>query len=81
MKKVIFLIGFVGVAIFSIAQEQPAIQRGIGRVSGVVLDSATTQAVEFATVAILNPNTGKPFDGAVCDEKGKFSISKLAFGT
>ena len=54
--------------------------RGIGKVSGVVLDSANSQPVEFATVAILDPATGKPFDGAVCDEKGKFTISRVPNG-
>ena len=54
--------------------------RGIGKVSGMVLDSANSQPVEFATVAILDPATGKPFDGAVCDEKGKFTISRVPNG-
>lgn len=54
--------------------------RGIGKVNGVVLDSANSQPVEFATVAILDPATGKPFDGAVCDEKGKFTISRVPNG-
>ncbi len=54
--------------------------RGTGKISGTVLDSLTSKGVEFATVAVLDPVTGKPFDGAVCDEKGKFIIPKLPNG-
>ncbi|MBA4056887.1 MAG: TonB-dependent receptor, partial [Marivirga sp.] len=35
----------------------------------------------FANVALLDPTTGKPVDGSVCDDKGKFIISKVAEGT
>ena len=36
--------------------------------------------VEFATVALLSTKTGKPIDGTTSDDKGKFSITKLAPG-
>ncbi|MFZ9981920.1 MAG: TonB-dependent receptor domain-containing protein [Cyclobacteriaceae bacterium] len=65
---------------FLLAQQPATIQRGIGKVSGIVLDSVNNQAVEFATVAIIDPSTGKPFDGSVCDEKGKFSVTRLPNG-
>jgi outer membrane receptor protein involved in Fe transport len=55
--------------------------KGDGRISGSIIDSSTNQPVEFATIALVDPATDKPVDGTVADEKGKFSISKVANGT
>lgn len=55
--------------------------KGNGKITGTVIDGATNAPVEFATVAINDPATGKPVDGTVCDEKGKFTISKVANGS
>lgn len=54
--------------------------RGNGKISGTVLDSANLKPVEFATVALMGASD-KPVDGAVCDDKGKFTISKVADGS
>lgn len=56
-------------------------EKGNGKVSGTVVDATSGEAVEFATVAINDPATGKPIDGTVCDEKGKFTVSKIANGS
>ncbi len=49
------------------------------KISGTVKDD-TNQPVEFATVALNDPETKKPVDGAICDEKGKFTIKNVASG-
>lgn len=49
------------------------------KISGTVRDDAN-QPVEFATVALNDPATNKPVDGAICDEKGKFTIKNVASG-
>ncbi len=54
--------------------------KGVGRISGTVTDSLSRGPVEFANVALLDPATGKPVNGAVCDEKGKFLINKISKG-
>ncbi|WP_077921035.1 TonB-dependent receptor domain-containing protein [Spirosoma sp. 209] len=54
--------------------------KGNARITGYVLDSAQTKAVEFASVALYNKTTGKAVDGAVADDKGKFTLSKLVAG-
>jgi outer membrane receptor protein involved in Fe transport len=54
--------------------------KGNGRISGIVTDSLSRGPVEFANVAMLDPGTGKPVNGAVCDEKGKFVITKIPKG-
>jgi len=54
--------------------------KGNGKISGLVIDTETNLPVEFANVALVDPKTGKPVDGAVCDNKGKFTINKVADG-
>ncbi len=54
-------------------------QKGSGRLSGTVVDE-NNKPVEYATVALLDIATGKPVDGTVCDEKGKFVIKNIAEG-
>ena len=55
-------------------------QDGNGKISGLVIDGANNQPVEFATIALEDPTTGKPVNGTVADEKGKFVIHKVANG-
>ncbi|HEX5167890.1 MAG TPA: TonB-dependent receptor, partial [Cyclobacteriaceae bacterium] len=50
------------------------------KISGTVIDAVTKQPIEYATVALNDPATQKPVDGTVCDEKGKFTIHKIAEG-
>ena len=54
--------------------------RGTGKISGVVMDSTTNKPVEFANVAILDPKTKKPIDGAMADDRGRFSLKNVAAG-
>ncbi len=64
-------------AIPGTAQAAP---KGSAKISGYVIDSAATKAVEFASVALINKATNRPVDGTVADEKGKFSLTKVATG-
>jgi ferric enterobactin receptor len=54
--------------------------RGTARLTGFVVDSALTKAVEFASVALYDKATNKPVDGTAADEKGKFTLTRLAPG-
>ncbi len=67
-------------SVVALAQAPAQAPKGNGKISGTVIDSSTNGPVEFATVAINDPATGKPVDGTVCDDKGKFTISKIANG-
>ena len=58
----------------------PEAAKGTGRLNGVVLDAATKKPVEFATVVLLPATGDTPLDGAVADEKGKFSLRGLVPG-
>jgi outer membrane receptor protein involved in Fe transport len=64
----------------AMAQAPAAAPKGNGKITGTVIDSGTNLPVEFATVAIDDPATGKPINGTVCDDKGKFTVTKIANG-
>jgi ferric enterobactin receptor len=53
---------------------------GKGRLTGRVVHEKTGQPVEYATVALLEQATGKTVDGAVCDDKGQFILTKIGAG-
>lgn len=79
MKKLLLL---VMVFSYGVASAQvPEAGKGNAKLIGAVIDGETNQPVEFANVAIINPETQKPVDGTVCDDKGKFSINKIPTGT
>jgi outer membrane receptor protein involved in Fe transport len=63
------------------AGQAPASQSGNGRVTGTIVDAATKQPVPYATIALLNPATGKPVDGTAADDNGKFSIPRVPAGS
>ncbi|MBO0937608.1 TonB-dependent receptor [Fibrella sp. HMF5335] len=54
--------------------------KGTAKITGYVVDSAITKAVEFASIALYNRATGKAVDGTVADDKGKFTLAKLVAG-
>lgn len=55
--------------------------KGNSKISGYVVDSTLTKAVEFANVAVYNTLTNKLTDGTVADDKGKFTLNRVAPGT
>ena len=76
-RTAVFTLAFALIGLSAFAQA-PA--KGTGKISGTIVDATSNQPVEFATVAINDPATGKPVDGTVADEKGKFTINKVANG-
>lgn len=57
-----------------------AYAQGNSKITGAVIDSLTKKPVEFANVALALPSSPAPIDGTVCDEKGEFTLSKVAAG-
>ena len=55
--------------------------KGNSKITGYVVDSTLTRAVEFANVAVYTTLTNKLIDGTVADDKGKFTLNRLAPGT
>lgn len=54
--------------------------KGNSKITGFVVDEAVTTAVEFASIALHNKETNKVVDGTMADEKGKFSLTRVAAG-
>jgi outer membrane receptor protein involved in Fe transport len=91
MRKLLSLLVFVTGSASLFAQGQgggnagassPAVKGAANsKITGVVLDAETQKPVEFATVALTPVDSEKPLDGTVCDDKGKFTITKVAEGT
>jgi outer membrane receptor protein involved in Fe transport len=52
----------------------------VGRVSGTVVDAQKQEPVQFATVTLIDTKSGKPVDGAMTDEKGKFTLNRVTDG-
>ena len=73
--------GFSGAAPKKEAVVAPVAPKGSAKIVGYLLDSTDSKAVEFASVALINKTTGRPVDGTVADQVGKFTITKVAVGS
>ncbi len=88
MKKVLFLTLFVLLGMLAYGQ-RPNFSGGsrgggpsiTGNISGVLTDSVSGAAVEFATVVLIDAKSQKQIDGGLTDEKGEFRLSNLKLGT
>ncbi len=54
--------------------------KGNSKITGYVIDEAATTAVEYATISLISKATNKPVDGTMADDKGKFSLTRVAPG-
>jgi outer membrane receptor protein involved in Fe transport len=82
MKNILLLLCTIASAVAFGQQPNanPTIPKGNGKIQGIVMDSLDNVPVQFATIALNNPTTGKPIDGTVADEKGKFTLVKVPAG-
>jgi outer membrane receptor protein involved in Fe transport len=76
--KILLTTGIFLVTCSALFGQAPA--TGNGKITGIVRDSTNAQPVEFANIALIDPATKKPVNGAVADDKGKFTINKVATG-
>jgi iron complex outermembrane recepter protein len=59
------------------AEDMP---KGNGEIKGVLVDSTSKQPVEFAALSLVDIKTNNPIDGTTTDEKGAFTLNKVASG-
>ncbi len=78
--KTIFTFSILVLSGYLLVAQDSIIPKGNGKITGILRDSTNSQPVEFANVALIDPKTNKPVNGAVADEKGKFSITKIPNG-
>ncbi|CAG5073331.1 hypothetical protein DYBT9623_04785 [Dyadobacter sp. CECT 9623] len=53
---------------------------GSGKIRGILVDSVSKKPVEFAALSLVDIKTNNPIDGTTTDEKGEFTMSKVASG-
>ena len=51
-----------------------------GRITGQLLDSLTSQPIEFASVVLVNSKSEKEADGLITDDRGGFKFSEVKIG-
>jgi outer membrane receptor protein involved in Fe transport len=54
--------------------------KGSGKIKGILIDSMSKKPVEFAALALVDIKTNNPIDGTTTDEKGAFTMNKVASG-
>ncbi|WP_342330620.1 TonB-dependent receptor [Pedobacter sp. FW305-3-2-15-E-R2A2] len=81
MKKSILL--FAGIILMFGAKAQfpmggPAKKMVTGRITAIILDSASKKPIDYATVSLLKTKDNKSVNGAVTDERGKLTLSNVS---
>jgi len=72
---ILFLISAVSAQKFNQGQAPK-----IGVLQGTVIDSITSQPIEYASISLVNLRTNDIVTGSVSDEDGKFDISQIPAG-
>ncbi len=65
---------------FPMGMGTPAKPKITGRITAVVLDSASKKPIDYATISLLNAEDGKSVNGGVSDEKGKVTLQNITPG-
>ncbi len=75
----IFALGLLIYSTGVIAQQTP--NTGSGKITGRIIDSATKQPVEYASISLALQENGKEVNGATTDDKGVFTLTGISDGT
>jgi len=78
VKKIFFPALFC-IFSFSLLAQKPSDEGFI--IKGRLLDSASGQPLEYATISLFPKGAKKPVNGTVSDNKGNFSVNSVAAGT
>lgn len=76
MKRILFFTAILLSSHLLFAQGR----EGSGKVSGSVIDSESGEPIEYATIALNDIESGSPLDGTVADDKGRFTLTRIADG-
>lgn len=89
MKRLLLLIAFVAVVHFTYAQGgRPSGGRGgfnkgpkiNGKITGMVIDSVSNEALPFVSLVIRNPKTQKDIAGGITEDDGSFKLKDVPIG-
>lgn len=78
VKKLI-VAGFC-IFLFSIASAQNQ-TNGTGKISGKIIDSASGQPLDYATITVFAKDAKKPLTGTTSNNSGKFEVTGIPSGT
>lgn len=83
MKRILLLTFIVGIFFNAHAQfgmggaQKPSV---VGRVTVIIQDSVTKNAIDYATISLISVKTTKSVNGGVTDAKGKLILQNIAPG-
>lgn len=75
MKRILFFATLLLLNFQAIAQ---MVEKGT--ITGIIIDSASNKAVDYATITLFEEGKTKSINGALADEKGKFSLKDVPYG-
>ncbi|MEO6229050.1 MAG: TonB-dependent receptor [Ferruginibacter sp.] len=76
MKKALLFLGLVLLNVFVYAQV-----KGGNSISGTVIDAASENPLEYATITIFPTGKTKPLTGTTTDKSGSFTLTDIPAGT
>ncbi|MDF2454837.1 MAG: TonB-dependent receptor [Cytophagaceae bacterium] len=79
MKYFFSLILFI--TALSSGQAQTTDSIPLGKITGTVVDSSSSEAVEFASIGLIDKSTGKIINGTITDSAGFFILEQVPNGT
>lgn len=85
MKRIVTLLFLLTICSLTFAQRgnwgAPKGPSITGKITGQLLDSISQQPVEFASLVLINTQSGKEADGIISDERGGFKFTEVKIGT
>ncbi|HTB33129.1 MAG TPA: TonB-dependent receptor [Bacteroidia bacterium] len=80
IKKWAALLLLIHFQVVALKAQQPQTNAN-GKITGRIVDSATGQAVEYASISLALQADGKEINGMTTDDKGVFVLTNVADGT
>src|SRR5882672_723363 len=80
MKVLPVFLFFIGSFFASYAQNKQQSPPGPGKISGKIVDAASKQAIEYASITLRKQSAAKPVNGAISDKNGVFALKNIATG-
>ena len=78
MKQLFFLLFTI---IITSVNAQLSNTNAIGKITGKIIDSTTSQLIDYASISLIEKETNKVVNGTTADDKGLFKITDVSEGT
>lgn len=77
MSRYLLVVGLVMMNIWAAAQNNS----GDGKITGKVIDSATKEPIDYATITLMAAGSNKVLSGTTADSTGSFILAGIAYGS